>query len=480
MALLGASVLNRRFGKVCDRVCVRRSIGNNPSVLKGGCIWPSAERCPNCGEVLPLNAPQGLCPACLLKEGMESAGIGGGSSGAPIPPDPDATKTYEPGGEPGAGDGAVEPGTHAGYFGDYELIRELGRGGMGVVYKARQLSLNRPVALKMLKSDVLATDDERRRFQNEAEAVALLDHPHIVPIFEVGQHEGRQYFSMKLVGGPSLDKKLADFAADPKSAARLVKKAAAAVHHAHQRGILHRDLKPSNILLDDQGEPYVTDFGLAKRIEGDSEMTVSGAILGTPSYMAPEQASRRRGAVTTATDIYGLGAVLYSLLTGRAPFRGVSVAEILEQVRDQPPKRPSECNIRTPRDLEIICLKCLEKDPRRRYASAEALADDLGRYVAREPITARPASTFERFWLWCKRNPRLAAALGSTAAALVLVAVFALLYVDRRGKLAVQAARARAWLARRNWRANSYTTTKCCGFDKLGRATIADALTSCC
>ncbi len=244
------------------------------------------ERCPGCGHELRSNAPQGLCPACLLKQAMETEGPDLPSSAPLSPPDPDATKTFQPDAEPDAGDIGVEPGAILHYFGDYELVKELGRGGMGVVYKARQLSLNRPVAVKLLKSDILASDDERRRFQNEAEAVALLDHPHIVPIFEVGDYEGRQYFSMKLVGGPSLEKKLTDYAADPKAAARLVKTAAEAVHHAHQRGILHRDLKPSNILLDERGEPYVTDFGLAKRVEGDSDMTVSGAILGTPSYMA--------------------------------------------------------------------------------------------------------------------------------------------------------------------------------------------------
>jgi serine/threonine protein kinase len=393
-------------------------------------------RCPNCGEELPLNAPQGLCPGCLLKQKMESEGAGPGTSTVARPPDPDATRDYEPGAEPGGEHGAVERGTRVPYLGDYELIKELGRGGMGVVYKARQISLNRPVAVKLLKADILASNDELRRFQNEAEAVALLDHQHIVPIFEVGEHEGRQYFSMKLVGGPSLEKKLADFACDPKAAARLVKTAAEAVHHAHQRGILHRDLKPSNILLDEWGEPYVTDFGLAKRVEGDSEMTISGAILGTPPYMAPEQASGRRGAVTTATDVYGLGAILYTLLAGRAPFRGDSVPDILEQVSEQQPQSPSKLNPRTPRDLEIICLKCLEKDPQRRYPSALALADDLGRYVAGEPITARPAGSFERLWLWCKRNPRLAAALGSTAAALVAVVILSLLYADRMSKLA--------------------------------------------
>jgi hypothetical protein len=239
---------------------------------------------------------------------------------------------------------------------------------------------------------------------------------------------------MKLVGGASLDKRLADFVADPKAAARLMKTAAEAVHHAHQRGILHRDLKPSNILLDDRGEPYLTDFGLAKRIEGDSEMTVSGAILGTPSYMAPEQASGRRGAVTTVTDVYGLGAILYSLLTGLAPFRGESLGDVLEQVRERTPEAPSKANARAPRDLEIICLKCLEKEPRRRYGSAETLAEDVGRYVAGEPISARPSGALERFWLWCKRNPRLATALGSTAAALVAVAVIALLFARAQAK----------------------------------------------
>ncbi len=393
------------------------------------------ERCPRCGCELPINAPQGLCPACLLQQGLESEGSA--PPPRPRPPDPDPTKTVLPGGSPEGSETAVELGTILRYFGDYELLKELGRGGMGVVYKARQLSLNRPVALKLLKSDILATDDEQRRFRNEAELVALLDHPHIVPIYEVGEHDGRQYFSMKLVAGPSLEKKLAGFAADPKAAAKLVKTAAEAVHHAHQRGILHRDLKPSNILVDDRGQPYVTDFGLAKRVEGDSELTVSGAILGTPPYMAPEQASGRRGAVTTATDVYGLGAILYALLTGRAPFRGQSVAEILEKVREQSPTPPSKLNPHAPRDLEIICLKCLEKDSQRRYPSALALADDLARYVAGEPITARPAGSFERLWLWCKRNPRLAAALGSTAAALVAVAVLSLLYAGDQRKFAV-------------------------------------------
>src|SRR4029077_10686294 len=196
-----------------------------------------------------------------------------------------------------------------------------------------------------------------------------------------------------------------------KAAARLVAAAAKAVHHAHQRGILHRDLKPANIPLDDRPEPYVSDFRLAQRIEGDSELTVSGAILGTPAYMAPEQASGRRGAVTTTSDVYGLGAVLYALLTGRAPFRGDSVAETLQQVRERPPEPPSRFNPRTPRDLETICLKCLEKEPERRYANAVALAEDLRRYLAGEPILARPVGAFERGWRWARRRPAIASLL---------------------------------------------------------------------
>ena len=325
-------------------------------------------------------------------------------------------------------------GTQVRYFGDYKLLEELGRGGMGVVYKAQQLSLNRPVALKLLRSDVLASEDDLRRFQNEAEAVALLDHPHIVPILEVGKHNGRHYFSMKLIGGASLDRKLTDYCDNPKAAARLMAKAADAVHHAHQRGILHRDLKPANILVDDFGEPHLTDFGLAKRVEGDSDLTQSGAILGTPAYMAPEQAMGRRGAVTTSSDIYGLGAVLYALLTGRAPFHSDSVANTLHAVRERAPAPPSTINPKAPRDLEIVCLKCLEKDPARRFGSAQALANDVRRYLAGEPITARPTAAWERGWLWCKRNPWLAGACAVMAASLVAVAVISMAYAVAQAK----------------------------------------------
>jgi tetratricopeptide (TPR) repeat protein len=337
-----------------------------------------------------------------------------------LPPGPEPPDG--PGPPPGGGDadGSELPrGARVRYFGDYELRSVLGRGGMGVVYRARQLSLNRPVALKMIKAGALADDDELRRFQNEAEAVAALDHPGIVPIHEVGEHQGQRYFSMSLVEGGSLAAALDRYRADPHAAARLVAEVARAVHHAHMRGILHRDLKPANILVDAEGRPHVTDFGLARRIGGDVGATESGAVVGTPGYMAPEQAEGRRRGITTATDVYGLGAVLYACLTGQAPFEGDSVLEVLDGVRHRPPRRPAAFNLRVPRDLEVICLKCLEKDPSRRYDSAAAVADDLERYLRGEPILARPVGALARTWMWCRRKPGLASLI---AALLVAVA----------------------------------------------------------
>jgi WD40 repeat protein len=283
---------------------------------------------------------------------------------------------------------------------------------MGVVYKAKQLSLNRLVALKMIRAGLWAGDDEVRRFQNEAEAVANLDHPRIVTIHEVGQYEGYHYFSMRLVEGPSLEKVLDQYAADPLRAARLVSEVARAVHHAHQRGILHRDLKPSNILLDREGRPHVTDFGLAKKLQGSGALSVSGSIVGTPQYMSPEQASGSRQGVTTATDVYGLGALLYAALTGRPPFQADSVVETLRQVQEKVVGPPSQVNRKVDRDLETICLKCLEKDPRKRYGSADGLADDLERYLRGEPILARRTGPVELVVKWARRRPAIAALWG--------------------------------------------------------------------
>src|SRR5262245_35410782 len=305
---------------------------------------------------------------------------------------------------------AATPG--ASRIGGYELRGVLGRGGMGVVHRARQLSLNRPVALKMIRAGLWAGGDEVRRFKNEAEAIANLDHPQIVTIHEVGEHSGQHYFSMKLVEGPSLAERLEEYAAKPREAAKLVAEVARAVQHAHQRGILHRDLKPSNILLDREGRPHVTDFGLAKKLEGNGTLSVSGSIVGTPQYMSPEQASGSRQAITTATDVYGLGALLYAALTAQPPFQSDSVLETLEQVRETAPTPPSGVNRKVPRDLEVICLRCLEKDPKRRYDSAAALAEELERYLRGEPILARPTSLPERAVKWVRRRPAIAALVG--------------------------------------------------------------------
>jgi WD40 repeat protein/tRNA A-37 threonylcarbamoyl transferase component Bud32 len=308
------------------------------------------------------------------------------------------------------------------YFGDYELIEIIAQGGMGVVYKARQVSLNRILALKMVRAGRFATPDDLQRFRMEAEAAAHLDHPNIVHIYEVGEHEGHHYFSMKLVDGANLAALVERFHTDPRAAARLTATVARAVHYAHERGILHRDLKPANILLSGRsssplGElvPLVTDFGLAKRFEGaGAALTQSGSIVGTPSYMAPEQAEGRRESVTTAADIHALGAILFELLTGRPPFRAETMLETLRLVREQDAPNPSAINPKIDRDLATIVLKCLEKHPSRRYHSAASLADDLERWLADLPIHARPATPSQRLVKWVRRRP--------TAAGLILAA----------------------------------------------------------
>jgi serine/threonine protein kinase len=287
--------------------------------------------------------------------------------------------------------------------GDYVLLKQISWGGQGVVYMARQLTLNRIVALKMILNGPLALPINVQRFLFEAEAVANLDHPNIVPVYEVGQHLGHRFFSMKLIDGGNLDEQLPRYRNDPQAVARLMVTIARAMHYAHQRGIRHRDLKPSNILLDSAGQPHITDFGLAQR-DGDPAKTAPGTILGTPAYMAPEQASGK-GPVTTATDVYGLGATLYALVTGQPPFQAGSVQETLRQVQECNPKPPHAVKPAVDRDLETICLKCLEKIPQRRYGSADALADDLERWLRGEPTQARPGGLARQIWGWARRYP---------------------------------------------------------------------------
>jgi serine/threonine-protein kinase len=301
----------------------------------------------------------------------------------------------------------------------YEVQAVLGRGGVGVVYRARHLRLDRVVALKMLLAGASAAPHERERFQREAAAVASLRHPNIVQVYDVGEADGRLYFTMELIEGGSLAQKLAGTPQPARAAATLVATLAEAVQAAHNGGIVHRDLKPANVLIDAAGTPRITDFGIARRLDGEAGLTHTGTAVGTPSYMAPEQARGNPDAVGPAADIYALGAILYEMLTGRPPFRAATASETVLQVIDQEPAAPSRLNAKVPRDLETICLKCLHKEPRRRYPSAGALAEDLGRFLDGRPILARPMGLLERIWRWCRRNPRETALAG-----LVLLVIF--------------------------------------------------------
>jgi TolB-like protein/Flp pilus assembly protein TadD len=360
--------------------------------------------CGKCGSKLFADAPQGLCSLCLFKTGLGSI--------------------LEESVAPTRGD-SLESAEIQMEFGDYELLGEIGRGGQGVVYRARQKSLNRPVALKVIGLGRWAAKAHVRRFRLEAEAAASLNHPCIVPIYEVGEREGACYFSMGLVEGGQLDAILRREPMPMRHAVELMAKVARTVHYAHEHGILHRDIKPGNILLDANGEPHLTDFGLARLVESESTVTRTLEVIGTPSYMAPEQAMGNNEDVSSTTDVYGLGAVLYQLLTGHPPFAGGTTYETIKLLLETEPRPPRLLNPRIDRDLSTICLKCLEKDPQRRYSSALAFAEDLGRWLKHEPVHARPTGIFTRGRKWVRRNPTtalLAASLmGLTAAVSVIV-----------------------------------------------------------
>jgi TolB-like protein/predicted Ser/Thr protein kinase len=343
------------------------------------------------------DAPQGVCSVCLFRTGLASL-------------DNEDDEAFEP-----------TVARMLKDFGDYELLEEIGRGGQGVVYRARQKSLNRTVALKVIGLSHWATEAHIKRFRLEAEAAARLNHPCIVPIYEVGERDGACYFSMGLVDGGQLDAVAKREPIPIRHAAELIAKLARTVHYAHERGILHRDIKPGNILLDAKGEPHLTDFGLARLVETESTVTRTLEVLGTPSYMAPEQAVGNNARVTNATDIYGLGAVLYQLLTGHAPFAGGTTYETVRLVLDAEPRQPRLWNPKVNRDLATICLKCLDKDPQRRYSSAFALAEDLERWLKHEPIRARRTGIFTRGRKWVRRNPTSALLVASLIALAAVV-----------------------------------------------------------
>jgi serine/threonine-protein kinase len=325
----------------------------------------------------------------------------------------------------------------------YDILGELGRGGMGVVYKARHVRLNRTVALKMVLAGAHAGADRLARFFTEAEAVAQLAHPNIVQIYEVGEHDGLPYFSLEYVAGGSLAQRLGGKPLPAREAARTVRLLADAVASAHAKGVVHRDLKPANVLMTEAGEPKITDFGLAKRLESDSSQTRSGTLMGTPNYMAPEQARGDTHAVGPAADVWALGVILYECLTGRTPFVGTSIVDTLRQVQGHEPVPPGRLEPGTPADLETVCLKCLQKEPAKRYGSAKDLADDLGRFLAGRPIVARPVGPAERAWRWCRRNPRVAGLTATVLFLLVAVAAgsVAVAYRISRERAAAVAAR---------------------------------------
>ena len=373
--------------------------------------------CRKCGAKIFSDAPEGLCTGCVLETALGifanavAAGDDSGSAKDVEAKEAPQSKT------------TARAAKMLGQLGDYELLEEIGRGGQGVVFRARQRSLNRIVALKVIGLGQWATKANLRRFRLEAEAAASLDHPCIVPIYEVGERDGQCYFSMKFVEGGQLDEVVKHTPISIRHAVELIAKLARTVHYAHEHGILHRDIKPGNILLDAKGEPQLTDFGLARLGESESIVTRTLEVLGTPSYMAPEQAAGGTTKLTRVTDVYGLGAVLYQLLTGHPPFAGGTTYETIKLLLETEPRPPRLWNPKVDRDLSTICLKCLEKDPKRRYSSALALAEDLERWLKHEPILARRSGVLTCGRKWLRRNPTAAAVAVLSLALIAAVGV---------------------------------------------------------
>jgi TolB-like protein len=361
--------------------------------------------CEKCGAKISAAARSQYCPACLLESALNLL----------------ATDESQP------ADEAV-----LAEFGDYELLEEIGRGGQGIVYRARQKSLNRVVALKILGLGERATETHLKRFRREAEAAASLQHPRIIPIYEIGERDGACYFSMKLENGGQLDHFVRRGNLPPRRAAEVIASLARTVSYAHEHGILHRDIKPGNILLDREGEPHLADFGLARLVENESTITRTREVLGTPSYIAPEQAAGNNFELSEATDVYGLGAVLYFLLTGRPPFAGGTTYETIRLVLETEPPNPKSWNPGLDRDLVTICLKCLEKIPAARYASALGLAEDLERWLGHKPIEARRHGILYLSRKWVRRNPATVALISLGA---VLLGTLALLIWERPAPL---------------------------------------------
>jgi len=348
--------------------------------------------CQECGFDYPPDSPGAHCPRCLLDLALD------------------------------------DDSRQENFFAGYEVYEEVARGGMGIVYRARQIDPPRQVALKRLQAGAMATAEARMRFELEIGAVARLSHPNIVSLCESGEESGELFFSMTYLPGGSLADRLKEEPDPPnltilRKRVKLLVSVCDAVHHAHQRGILHRDLKPSNILFNEEGEPIVTDFGLVKMLEADSNLTLSQAFIGSPNYMAPEQASGGASGATTSADVYGLGSILYALATGRPPFEADTPMETMRMVADQPPKSPRKLNNAVGSDLERVCLKCLEKSPAQRYASTGELASDLRRWLEHRPVRARTRPTLAQAWLWCRRHPGAATAIAATAILLTSISI---------------------------------------------------------